>query len=133
MRNFVGIREAHAGGELAHRQKLVIGPWQHSPWRAIGVGPREDVGANAIDDWHARLCVVDADCPRDFCATSGHCGITGKPCVVGSDGSDPCQTHPIYCVKYPDRGKTLGFCKVGRNCAPIEGLSCDDVRKQTIP
>ena len=45
--NFHGIR--------APCQKLLMGPWQHSPWRAIGVGPRQDVGANEIDDWHLRF------------------------------------------------------------------------------
>ena len=45
--NFRGIR--------APGQKLLIGPWQHSPWRAITVGPRKDVGANEVDDWHLRF------------------------------------------------------------------------------
>ncbi len=36
-------------------QKLLMGPWQHSPWRAITAGAREDVGANAVDDWHLRF------------------------------------------------------------------------------
>jgi putative CocE/NonD family hydrolase len=45
--NFRGIR--------APRQKLLIGPWQHSPWRAIGESPRQDVGANEVDDWHLRF------------------------------------------------------------------------------
>jgi putative CocE/NonD family hydrolase len=47
VRNFRGINAAP--------QKLVLGPWQHSPWRAIGVGPRPDVGANEIDDWQLRF------------------------------------------------------------------------------
>jgi hypothetical protein len=42
--------------ELSRRgkapQKLVIGPWQHMPWRPIGAGP--DVGSNVIDDWQLR-------------------------------------------------------------------------------
>lgn len=36
-------------------QKLLMGPWQHSPWRAITAGPGEDAGANAVDDWHLRF------------------------------------------------------------------------------
>ncbi len=36
-------------------QKLLMGPWQHSPWRAITVGPRQDAGANEVDDWHLRF------------------------------------------------------------------------------
>jgi putative CocE/NonD family hydrolase len=35
--------------------KLLMGPWQHSPWRAITAGGRRDAGANEIDDWHLRF------------------------------------------------------------------------------
>lgn len=45
--NFRGIR--------APRQKLLMGPWQHSPWRAIGERPRQDVGANEVDEWQLRF------------------------------------------------------------------------------
>lgn len=45
--NFRGIRSAP--------QKLLMGPWQHSPWRAIGAAGRKDAGANEIDDWHLRF------------------------------------------------------------------------------
>ncbi len=51
----------HAGtvanfrGIPAPRQKLLIGPWQHAPWRAIGETPRQDVGANEVDEWHLRF------------------------------------------------------------------------------
>ena len=51
----------HAGtvanfrGIPAPRQKLLMGPWQHSPWRAIGERARQDVGANEIDEWHVRF------------------------------------------------------------------------------
>lgn len=55
VRNFAGIRAAHAGGELASRQKLLMGPWQHSPWRSVATGPRRDVGPNEVDDWHLRF------------------------------------------------------------------------------
>jgi uncharacterized protein len=36
-------------------QKLLMGPWQHSPWRAISAGVRRDAGANVVDDWHVRF------------------------------------------------------------------------------
>jgi putative CocE/NonD family hydrolase len=36
-------------------QKLLMGPWQHSPWRAITAETRQDVGANAVDEWHLRF------------------------------------------------------------------------------
>jgi putative CocE/NonD family hydrolase len=51
----------HAGtvanfrGMSAAPQKLLMGPWQHSPWRAITAGTREDLGANAVDEWHVRF------------------------------------------------------------------------------
>jgi len=51
----------HAGtvttfrGIRAPRQKLLMGPWQHSPWRGIGESPQQDIGANEVDDWHVRF------------------------------------------------------------------------------
>ena len=45
--NFRGIRSAP--------QKLLMGPWQHSPWRAIGAAGRADAGANEVDEWHLRF------------------------------------------------------------------------------
>lgn len=36
------------------RQKLVIGPWHHMPWRPMGGVTGADVTANAIDDWQLR-------------------------------------------------------------------------------
>jgi putative CocE/NonD family hydrolase len=35
-------------------QKLVLGPWQHMPWRPVGAATG-DVGATAIDDWQLRF------------------------------------------------------------------------------
>jgi putative CocE/NonD family hydrolase len=44
--------------ELAHEgrapQKLVLGPWQHMPWRPVG-GATGDVGSNAVDEWQLRF------------------------------------------------------------------------------
>ena len=45
--SFRGIRRAP--------QKLLMGPWQHSPWRAIGAAGRRDAGANEVDEWHVRF------------------------------------------------------------------------------
>jgi putative CocE/NonD family hydrolase len=36
-------------------QKLLLGPWQHSPWRAIGAPGQRDAGANEVDEWHLRF------------------------------------------------------------------------------
>src|SRR5262249_24446515 len=44
-----------AGGEVAAKQKLLLGPWQHSPWRSVARQPRRDAGPNEIDDWHLRF------------------------------------------------------------------------------
>src|SRR5207248_926703 len=35
--------------------KLLMGPWQHSPWRAITAAGRRDAGDNEVDDWHVRF------------------------------------------------------------------------------
>jgi putative CocE/NonD family hydrolase len=35
-------------------QKLVIGPWQHMPWKPVGSAP-EHVGSNVVDDWQLRF------------------------------------------------------------------------------
>lgn len=36
-------------------QKLLLGPWQHSPWRAIGALGLPEAGANEVDEWHLRF------------------------------------------------------------------------------
>lgn len=61
-------------------------------------------------------CGTDDDCPRDVCE-GGRCAITGLPCTPGQD-----DCGPIPCVN--------GGCLIGRNCAPLEGLSCSVVRGQ---
>jgi putative CocE/NonD family hydrolase len=51
----------HAGTVACFRgmrggpQKLLLGPWQHSPWRAIGAPGQRDAGPNEVDDWHLRF------------------------------------------------------------------------------
>lgn len=51
----------HAGTVAGFRgirgapQKLLLGPWQHSPWRAIGAPGRTDAGPNEVDAWHVRF------------------------------------------------------------------------------
>ena len=60
-------------------------------------------------------CATDADCPRDSCDPSrGACAITGNPCVPGNG-----DCGPIPCVN--------GGCRIGQNCAPIQGLACSEV------
>ncbi len=77
-------------------------------------------------------CVQDSDCPHETC-NAGNCSISGRACAIDAQGNDPCQTHPIFCVKYPTPKGPIGACRIGRNCAPVEGVTCDDVRNQKVP
>ena len=57
-------------------------------------------------------CAGNQDCPMDACdPATNTCTLTGRPCATGAA---PCG--PIACVE--------GACLVGRNCIPVEGLSC---------
>ncbi|MCB9653824.1 MAG: hypothetical protein H6729_06810 [Deltaproteobacteria bacterium] len=60
-------------------------------------------------------CMTDADCPRDVCdPTRGACLVTGRPCTPGND-----DCGAIACID--------GGCRIGQNCAPLQGLSCSVV------
>ncbi len=61
-------------------------------------------------------CATDGDCPRDVCDPSrSACRITGHPCTPGNN-----DCPPIPCVD--------GGCLIGQNCAPLQGLSCSEVK-----
>jgi putative CocE/NonD family hydrolase len=64
-------------------QKLLMGPWQHSPWRAIGAGVRQDAGANEVDDWHLRFFGEVLKGER-----SGFFDHPGRVFVLGEDWRD---------------------------------------------
>jgi uncharacterized protein len=81
VRNFSGIRAS--GGPAASRQKLLIGPWQHSPWRAIASPARADLGANAVDDWQIRF--FDEVLKGEW---SGVFDSPGRIYVLGEDWRD---------------------------------------------
>jgi putative CocE/NonD family hydrolase len=52
VRNFTGLRREAASETARAGQKLLIGPWTHSPWYPLpGAG---SVGATQIDDWLLR-------------------------------------------------------------------------------
>ncbi len=72
-------------------------------------------------------CLEDSDCPIDTCGSDGHCTISRKMC----DANNPCPN--IYCKTStdPQTKKTVGYCFIGRNCAPSEGLSCDQITNQS--
>jgi hypothetical protein len=69
-------------------------------------------------------CLADSDCPADECGSDGRCRISRSLCDAGT----PCAN--IYCVNQTDKltQKSVGYCKIGRNCAPSEGVTCDKVR-----
>lgn len=75
----------HAGtiacfrGMRGARQKLLLGPWQHSPWRAIGAAGRKDAGANEVDDWHLRFFdEILKDEPSDVFTHAGRVFVLGE-------------------------------------------------------
>ena len=54
VQTFVSLRQL-AGGEDARRhQKLLIGPWIHSPWIPLADASDSGVGPTTIDDWQLR-------------------------------------------------------------------------------
>jgi hypothetical protein len=62
-------------------------------------------------------CLVDADCAQDSCS-AGECTISRRPCVTVND-------CPIArCVDFDGHGG----CLIGQNCAPADGLSCNEVQ-----
>ena len=62
-------------------------------------------------------CLVDNDCAQDSCS-GGRCTVSQRLCV----NDDDCRA--IHCVDY----ENAGGCLIGQNCAPSDGLSCNDVR-----
>jgi len=66
-------------------------------------------------------CIQDTDCPLDTCdTTSRSCGLTRAPCQLGGD---QCRGQ-LSCVNV----NGIGGCVIGKNCAPIDGVSCAEVR-----
>lgn len=62
------------------------------------------------------LCTADDQCPEDSCDDfTFECRITRKPCTPGGNECD----RPIYCID--------GYCHIGYNCKPLEGLRCEDL------
>lgn len=74
-------------------------------------------------------CLRDDDCPRDTCDS-----LTQR-CLISQVACDPLAENPcatIYCKNEKDErtGDEIGYCFIGRNCAPVEGVTCDLVRAQ---
>jgi hypothetical protein len=63
-------------------------------------------------------CQVDSDCAQETCS-AGECSVSRRSCVVDND----CRS--IRCVDF----QGAGGCFVGSNCAPANGLSCNEVKQ----
>ena len=73
-------------------------------------------------------CLQDSDCPQDQCDSATRaCVISGKPCFLSPDS---CRAESaIRCVKVTDaRLGAVGICRIGQNCAPNEGFTCEYLR-----
>jgi len=75
-------------------------------------------------------CIQDSDCPQDVCESATHaCSISGRPCLVGAVPDDCQSTNKIFCVKSEDaRLGDVGYCRIGQNCAPSAGYTCEILR-----
>ncbi len=73
-------------------------------------------------------CIEDSDCPQDACDSSTRaCVISGKPCIPGGTDCD----NAILCIKaYDTRLGAVGYCRIGRNCAPAQGYTCSILLSQ---
>ncbi len=62
------------------------------------------------------LCTADNQCPQDHCDdTYFQCRITRRFCTPAGN---ECE-RPVYCID--------GYCHIGYNCKPVEGLHCEDL------
>ena len=63
-------------------------------------------------------CQVDEECAQETCS-AGECSVSRRSCVVDND----CRS--IRCVDFQGGGG----CFIGSNCAPANGLSCNEVKQ----
>ncbi len=63
-------------------------------------------------------CQVDSDCAQETCS-AGECSVSRRSCVIDAD----CRS--IRCVDFEGGGG----CFIGSNCAPTNGLSCNEVKQ----
>lgn len=71
-------------------------------------------------------CVTDDECPQQTCS-QGICTYSGRRC----NDDDECRTGDGAIVCQNDGN--IGYCFIGRNCAPDEGITCRDVRSGEGP
>lgn len=62
-------------------------------------------------------CLVDRDCAQETCS-QGKCSISKRACTTDA------QCRAIRCKDFDG----IGGCHIGENCAPADGLSCNEVR-----
>ncbi|MDR0965763.1 MAG: hypothetical protein LBM75_04560 [Myxococcales bacterium] len=68
-------------------------------------------------------CVEDDDCAQDACdPVTRECTTTRQPCDPALD-----DCPKIRCVDFGHKGG----CLIGQNCAPGEGLTCEDMSNST--
>ncbi|HET9659311.1 MAG TPA: CocE/NonD family hydrolase, partial [Thermomicrobiales bacterium] len=51
VKNYTGLRASAATDHARANQRLLIGPWYHIPWRALGGVEDEDASPYAFDEW----------------------------------------------------------------------------------
>jgi len=67
-------------------------------------------------------CLADTDCPGDLCF-AGQCAVSRAACAEDAD----CGLVHCKNVVQPRTGRSVGYCFIGRNCGPVEGVTCDEV------
>jgi len=65
-------------------------------------------------------CVTSEQCPTQTC-DGGYCSISGTRCMDDEDCRDQIVCHVGE--------NNIGYCKIGQNCAPQEGVTCAEVRE----
>src|SRR5262249_52544806 len=54
VKNFAGFRREAPDEGTRAQQKLLLGPWIHSPWAPVAGQSGENAGYRAVDDWQLR-------------------------------------------------------------------------------
>jgi hypothetical protein len=52
--NFAGLRAGAGSDEARSRQKLLVGPWQHGPWKPL-LGAGEEASPIVVNEWQLRF------------------------------------------------------------------------------
>jgi putative CocE/NonD family hydrolase len=52
--NFRGLQEGAGSADARSRQKLLVGPWQHGPWKPL-LGAGDDASPLVVNEWQLRF------------------------------------------------------------------------------